>query len=75
MEKQYSGSTDLWQYDFTDAPNAIVVGSEGEGIRFKTREHCDTLLSIPMENSVESLNASVTAALVCYEIKRQRLGK
>lgn len=65
------GSTDLWQYNF-DTPTAIVVGGEGDGIRAKTKEHCDVLLSIPMENQVESLNASVSAALVCYEIKRQR---
>jgi 23S rRNA (guanosine2251-2'-O)-methyltransferase len=74
-ENPYSGSTDLWQYDFTDAPNAIVVGSEGEGIRFKTREHCDALIHIPMENNVESLNASVSVAVVCYEMMRQKLGK
>jgi 23S rRNA (guanosine2251-2'-O)-methyltransferase len=65
------GSTDLWRYDF-DAPMAIVIGGEGDGIRQKTKEHCDALLSIPMEHNVESLNASVTSALVCYEIMRQR---
>lgn len=69
--EQYGGATDLWQYNF-DTPTAVVVGGEGDGIRAKTKEHCDVLLSIPMENQVESLNASVTAALVCYEIKRQR---
>ena len=74
-DNPYSGSTDVWQYDFTDAPNAIVVGSEGEGIRFKTREHCDALIHIPMENNVESLNASVSVAVVCYEMMRQKLGK
>lgn len=65
------GSTDLWQYTF-DTPTVVIVGGEGDGIRQKTREHCDTLLSIPMENSVESLNAAVSSALVCYEIMRQR---
>lgn len=69
--EHYGGATDLWQYTF-DTPTAVVVGGEGDGIRAKTKEHCDVLLSIPMENQVESLNASVTAALVCYEIKRQR---
>lgn len=69
---EYGGSTDIWQYDFKTGNNAIIVGNEAEGIRFKTREHCDTLISIPMEHDVESLNASVSAALVCYEVKRQK---
>ncbi len=71
----YNGSTDFWQYNFTDAPTAIVVGSEGEGIRYKTREHCDSLIHIPMEHNVESLNASVSVAVVCYEMMRQKLVK
>ena len=65
------GSTDLWQYNF-DTSTAVVVGGEGDGLREKTAEHCDTILSIQMENGVESLNASVSSALVCYEIMRQR---
>ncbi len=69
---EYGGSTDIWHYDFSSGNNAIIVGNEAEGIRFKTREHCDTLISIPMEHDVESLNASVSAALVCYEVKRQK---
>ena len=47
-----------------DAPAVFVVGSEGEGLRPKTREHCDILLRIPMHPAVESLNASVSAAVV-----------
>jgi len=47
-----------------DAPAVFVVGSEGQGLREKTREHCDILLRIPMSSSVESLNASVSAAVV-----------
>lgn len=47
-----------------DAPAVIVVGSEGEGLRAKTREHCDILLRIPMHPRAESLNASVSAAVV-----------
>lgn len=65
------GSKDLWRYDF-DTPVAVVIGGEGDGLREKTREHCDTVISIQMENGVESLNASVSSALVCYEIMRQR---
>lgn len=66
-------STGLWDYSF-DTPTVVVVGGEGDGIREKTAEHCDTIISIPMEHGVESLNASVSSALVCYEIMRQRRG-
>ncbi len=72
--KAQGGSTDLWRYTF-DTPVAIIIGGEGDGIREKTAEHCDTLISIPMQNDVESLNASVSSALVCYEIMRQRNAK
>ncbi len=64
----------VWSYEFTE-PTALVVGNEGEGLREKTAEHCDTILSIPMHNDVESLNASVSVAIACYEILRQRSGK
>ncbi len=64
----------LWDHTF-DVPMAFVIGNEGRGIRKKTGEHCDFMLSIPMTNEVESLNASVSAALVCYEWRRQRLAK
>ena len=47
-----------------DVPAVFVVGSEGQGLRHKTREHCDFLLRIPMSSKVESLNASVSAAVV-----------
>lgn len=60
----------LWDLD-TTIPLAFVIGSEDQGIRKKTIEHCDFLYSIPMENKVESLNASVSAALVCYEWRRK----
>lgn len=60
-----------WQQDLT-GPLALVVGSESKGIRKKTLEHCDFRLSIPMREGVESLNASVSAALALYEALRQR---
>lgn len=46
-----------------DAPAVFVIGSEGEGLRQKTREHCDILLRIPMHPRAESLNASVSAGV------------
>jgi 23S rRNA (guanosine2251-2'-O)-methyltransferase len=63
-----------WEQDY-DMPTAVIIGSEGKGIREKTLSHCDFIINIPMDNDVESLNASVSAALVCYEIKRKRSTK
>jgi 23S rRNA (guanosine2251-2'-O)-methyltransferase len=55
-----------------DGPIAIVLGSEGEGIRRLTAETCDMLVTIPMYGSVESLNVSVASGMCLYEIRRQR---
>ncbi len=49
-------------------PIAFVIGSEGDGIRRLVKENCDLLVKIPMENAVESLNASNAAAIAMYEI-------
>jgi 23S rRNA (guanosine2251-2'-O)-methyltransferase len=53
-------------------PTAIVMGSEGEGLRRLTREACDDLVRIPMGGAVESLNVSVAAGVVLFEAVRQR---
>jgi 23S rRNA (guanosine2251-2'-O)-methyltransferase len=50
-----------------DAPALFIVGNEGEGIRQKTIERCDVSLRIPMDARTESLNASVSAAVVLYQ--------
>lgn len=55
-----------------DGPLALVIGAEGPGIRDGVLEHCDFRLSIPMNGRVASLNASVSAALLLYEVARQR---
>jgi 23S rRNA (guanosine2251-2'-O)-methyltransferase len=55
-----------------DGPIAIVLGSEGEGIRRLTAETCDALVTIPMYGSVESLNVSVASGICLYELRRQR---
>jgi len=55
-----------------DSPMAFVVGNEGEGLKASTRDHCDFLLSISMQNEVESLNASVSSAILLYEWQRLR---
>ena len=61
----------LYDVDLT-GPTAIVLGSEGEGMRRLTRETCDQLVSIPMAGAVESLNVSVATGVVLYEAVRQR---
>ena len=59
------GDTALPDEDFRK-PTVFVLGNEGEGIRQKTREHCDVILSIPMHKRTESLNASASAAVAFY---------
>ena len=64
----------LYEADLT-GPLALVMGSEGAGMRRLTREHCDFLLSIPMHGSVSSLNVSVATGVCLYEAVRQRTAK
>lgn len=54
-------------------PACVVVGSEGSGIRPLVRKQCDVLLSIPMEGQLDSLNSSVAAGVIMFEMLRQRL--
>ena len=64
----------LYQADFTNGDGvALVMGSEGEGMRRLTLETCDVLVSVPMFGSVESLNVSVASGVCLYEARRQRL--
>ncbi|MEO6353400.1 MAG: 23S rRNA (guanosine(2251)-2'-O)-methyltransferase RlmB [Burkholderiaceae bacterium] len=62
----------IYQGDFS-GPAALVMGSEGEGMRRLTRETCDVLVSVPMFGSVESLNVSVASGICLYEARRQRI--
>lgn len=61
----------LYSIDFK-IPIAIVMGSEGKGLRRLTREHCDYLMSIPMAGELSSLNVSVATGLCLFEAVRQR---
>ena len=54
-------------------PIGLVVGNEGEGISRLVREKCDYIASIPMKGDIDSLNASVAAGILAYEIVRQRM--
>jgi 23S rRNA (guanosine2251-2'-O)-methyltransferase len=68
------GEQELYAADLS-GPIAIVMGSEGRGLRRLTRESCDFSVKLPMRGSVESLNVSVAAGVVLYEALRQRGAK
>lgn len=53
----------------------LVIGNEGSGVGRLVKEKCDMVASIPMKGDIDSLNASVAAGVLAYEIVRQRLGK
>lgn len=55
-------------------PIGLVIGSEGEGVGRLVKEKCDMTAAIPMKGDIDSLNASVAAGVLAYEIVRQRLG-
>ena len=55
-------------------PIGIVIGNEGEGVSRLMKENCDFVAGIPMKGDIDSLNASVAAGVLAYEIVRQRLG-
>lgn len=55
-------------------PIGLVIGNEGAGVSQLVRKHCDYVASIPMAGDIDSLNASVAAGVLAYEIVRQRKG-
>ncbi len=63
-----------YRQDLT-GPIAIVIGSEGNGMSRLTKENCDFLTKIPMLGKITSLNASVSAGIVMYEARIQKMGK
>ncbi len=66
------GDVALPDFDLADGPLVLVVGSEGDGLGRLVAETCDQLLSIPMANELESLNAGVAASVALYAIARAR---
>lgn len=66
------GGTIMYQLDLK-GPIGLVIGSEGEGVGRLVREKCDMTAAIPMKGDIDSLNASVAAGVLAYEIVRQRL--
>ena len=66
------GGTLMYQLDLK-GPIGLVIGSEGEGVGRLVKEKCDYVAAIPMKGNIDSLNASVAAGVMAYEIVRQRL--
>lgn len=62
----------IWDVDMK-VPLAVVIGSEGEGLRRTVREMCDFTVNLPMRGTVNSLNVSVATGILAYEVMRQRL--
>lgn len=68
------GGETMYDLDLT-GPMGLVIGNEGEGVSRLVREACDFVASVPMKGDIDSLNASVAAGVLAYEIVRQRLTK
>lgn len=68
------GGTQMYDLDLKGSIG-LVIGNEGEGVSKLVREKCDFIASIPMQGNIDSLNASVAAGVLAYEIVRQRMGK
>ena len=66
------GGTRMYDLDLK-GPVGLVVGSEGEGVGRLVKEKCDMRAAIPMKGDIDSLNASVAAGVLAYEIVRQRI--
>ena len=64
-------NTIYYEQDY-NMPIAIVIGSEGSGMNRLTKENCDFIVKIPMKGKINSLNASVSAGIVMYEVVRNR---
>ncbi|NCB93562.1 MAG: 23S rRNA (guanosine(2251)-2'-O)-methyltransferase RlmB [Clostridia bacterium] len=65
------GGTPYYKLDLK-GPMGLVIGSEGEGVSRLVKENCDFVASIPMKGDIDSLNASVAAGIMAFEILRQR---
>ena len=66
------GGETMYELKLT-GPIGLVIGNEGEGVSRLVREACDFTASIPMKGNIDSLNASVAAGVLAYEIVRQRM--
>jgi 23S rRNA (guanosine2251-2'-O)-methyltransferase len=69
------GDVSLPGLELATEPLCLVVGSEGKGLSRLVREHCDQIVSIPIDSDMESLNASMAVGISLYEVSRQRAGQ
>ncbi|MWV47473.1 23S rRNA (guanosine(2251)-2'-O)-methyltransferase RlmB [Paenibacillus sp. HJL G12] len=67
-----SAEAGIYETNVFDGPVAIVIGNEGKGMGRLIREKCDVLIKLPMNGQINSLNASVAAGVVMYEVLRRR---
>lgn len=67
-----AAAENIYTDDLYDRPVAVIIGSEGKGLRPSTKKHCDHLVKIPMKGTINSLNASVSSGIMLFEIMRQR---
>ncbi|MBA3528345.1 MAG: 23S rRNA (guanosine(2251)-2'-O)-methyltransferase RlmB, partial [Propionibacteriaceae bacterium] len=67
-----SAETEIANLAEATGPLVLIVGSEGDGLSRLVREACDTLVSVPVTETVESLNAGVATGIALYEIARSR---
>lgn len=67
------GGESMYRLNLT-GPIGLVIGNEGEGVSRLVKEKCDHVASIPMKGDIDSLNASVAAGVLAFEIVRQRIG-
>lgn len=67
-----SAAAGIYETNVFDGPVAIVIGNEGKGMGRLIREKCDVLVKLPMNGRINSLNASVAAGVVMYEVLRRR---
>ena len=67
------GGETMYRLNLT-GPIGLVIGNEGEGVSRLVKEKCDFVASIPMKGDIDSLNASVAAGVLAFEIVRQRMG-
>ncbi len=66
------GTVSLPELELASSPLVLVIGSEGKGLSRLVTEHCDAIVSIPIESRTESLNAGVAASVALYEVSRRR---
>ena len=69
------GDVSLPSLELATSPLLVVVGSEGKGLSRLVTEHCDAIVSIPIDGATESLNAGIATSITMYEVAKLRAAK